>query len=231
MAEAATVRPLRQYDPVATKNYFDLTAISPFFTKEARLHCITGENMDRAEKIWGSNSMPDVGMACLNLLKVSADEQRDLAPLPAGETKRDPARDLLAPYREIQKMKGIVGTDKTALELVNGLNNFVANNPEASKSTKPVGFTLYSNQKAPFYASSGVVFDARFTKRVLDFIATGALPPKPTVSRDVLDDTTRSCYDPKAVVENGQCFNAADGQAFHYLKPEVASAGRVAGRR
>lgn len=233
MAEAATVRPPRQYDPVQTKDYFDLRVISPFFTKEARLDCITGENMNRAERIWGSKPLPDVGMVCLNLLKVSADEQRDIAPLPAGETKRDPARDLLAPYREIQNMKGMVGTDKTALELVDGLNEFVVNNPNVRDSTTAVGFTLYSGQKAPFYASRGVVFDSRFTERVMDFIKNGALPPKPTVSRELLDDTTRRCYDPKTIVTNGQCFDAADGQAYHYLKPEVAQSrpSQVAGKR
>lgn len=229
MAEAAILSAPKNYSSAATEKSFnkDKDLSNELFAQVAREACFSGARMDKDEKTHKPDALPDTGMVCLRLLKLSADEERGIA-TPRVFNGRPLPKELREPYARIQRRKLKPGTPFTADELINAYSTFLADNPTARESTQPVPFTMYGeSQKESYYASHGVVFDARFTKRVLDYIATGAMPPKPTMSPTLLDEFTRACYDPKAMISNGQCEVTADGQSYYYLAPTVISANQA----
>lgn len=217
MAEAATLNTNIKYDPKATESNYQTGAQmrSGLYTLQNRMQCMNGQRMASTDKAYAeTESRPDTGLNCFAWLKHSADVHRD------PETRADaPEVDLLAPYREILKKKGLVGDDATARQLVDGINRTIASNPTIQNTAASFEFTLFTNQKDKFRGFPGMAFDAGFTQVVLDFLDKGALPEG--APRYVSDQEIRACYS-NTDRENEPCRGAGKAQGQRYLKTVVA---------
>lgn len=220
MAEAATLNTNIKYDPKSTESDYRTGLRGTWlYTSASRMQCMTGQRMiatDEAYKAHPDSGLPDTGMNCFAWLKHSADIHRD----PEARSA-DPEKDLLAPYREIVKKKGLVGDDTTARQLVDGINRqIVQGDPKTVKNTPAsFEFALFSNQKGNFKGFPGIAFDAGFTQVVLNFLENGTLPEGSP--RYVSDEEIRACYR-NTDRDNDPCRGAGQAQGQRYLKTVVA---------
>lgn len=216
MAEAATLNANIKYDPKVTDSEYRTGLLgSGSYTYSSRLQCMNGQQMVATDKAYaGKSSLPDTGMNCFAWLKHSADVHRN----PEARAA-DPEKDLLAPYREIVKKKGLVGDDATARQLVDGINRTIVGNPSIQNTPAAFEFTLFANQEDKFRGFPGMAFDAGFTQVVLDFLDKGTLPEGSP--RYVSDQEIRACYS-NTDRENDPCRGAGKAQGQRYLKTVVA---------
>lgn len=223
MAEAATNKGLKIYSPKRTEQEFQLLSKSSGYTLiNEHLACMTGQHVQIAEKVYGSEPMPDMGQVCLRLLGVSADVQRN----PALRAE-DPRRDLLSPLRSILEKKGVVPSDANALYLAQQISKLVSEKPSIANSTHTFEFELFENQTEPFRLFPGMVHHAEFVKGFFDKVKDGITPLDPGFPPALVVSNTRECHDGDGLVSNGKCQLTARANLRNYFDDrQVASLAR-----